>query len=530
MGADPNSQVIRVIARPPQPGMSPQDVVQGFLDASASFEGDHAVARQYLTDSESGTWKPVDSVTVYDGVVAVAAGSTTTVRVTSNLYAVITSEGSLRVATPPRSTSFNFRVERVNDEWRIAEAPPGLLLSRADVERSFRSFNVYFFNSNFESLVPDPRLIPMQDSGLATTLMRDLVSGPSDWLAPAVRTAIPDGTTLVIDAVPVDSGVARVDLDQRVLATDDETRRALSAQIAWTLGQVAGLSEVDIRASGQALPVSGVVNPQPIAVWMSYDPDTTPFPTSPFALSGGRAIQISSTTNAPVAGGAGDGNPPLASIAVSSGGSQIAGLDDAGNLWSGSIALESPMVQITNDQAMSNPQFDGSGNIWVLGADGMPRVVSSAGLSSTVTIEDRLTKASVLGMSLSPDDSRMAMILQRGPRRVLVMARVVTKAGTFTLAGLRRVETILTDGRAVAWNSCESIAALATAGAGAPEVFEVDVAHGTATSDGAPFNPVSIAAAPGLPILVGTESSRLFSLDGDQWVPGAFGTSPTYAH
>lgn len=530
VGVDPNNQVIRVIARPPQPGMSPQEVVQGFLDASASFEGDHAVARQYLTDSESSIWKPADGVTVYDGLFAVAAGSTTTVRVTCNLYAIISTEGSMSVATPPRSTSFNFRVERVNDEWRIADAPNGLLLSRADVERSFRSFNLYFFNSNFESLVPDPRMIPLQDTGLATTLILDLVSGPSDWLAPAVRTAIPDGTTLVIDAVPVDAGVARVDLDQRVLVMDDETRRALSAQIAWTLGQVAGVSDVDIRASGQALPVSGVGNPQPIGVWASYDPDAPPFPTTPFALSGGRAIQISATTNEPVAGGAGEGTPPLSSIAVSSGGSQIAGLDDAGNLWSGSIALESPMVQITNDQAMSNPQFDGSGNIWVLGADGMPGVVSSGGVSSPVTIEDRLTNASILGMSLSPDDARMALIVQRGPRRVLLLARVVARAGAFSLAGLRRVETVLSDVRAVAWNSSETVAALATAGASTPEVYEIDLARGTATSHGAPFNPVGIAASPGLPIVVGTDSSRLFSLDGDKWVPGAFGTSPTYAH
>ena len=530
VGVDPNNQVIRVIARPPQPGMSPQEVVQGFLDASASFEGDHAVARQYLTDAQSALWKPSEKVTVYDGLFAIGAGSTTSFTVTSGLYAVIANDGSTRVATPPRSIGFDFRVERVGDDWRIADAPIGLLLSRADVARSFRSFNLYFFNANFDHLVPDPRMIPVQETGLATTLVRELVAGPSDWLAPAVRTAIPDGTTLVLDAVPIEAGVARVDLDQRVLATDDETRRAMSAQIAWTLRQVSAVSAVDVRVAGQTLPVSGVSNPQPIGVWASYDPDALPFPATPFALIGGRAIQISGSTSETVAGGAGDGTPPLSSIAVSSGGSQIAGIDEAGNLWRGGIALESPMVQITYDQAMVQPQFDGSGNLWVLGGDGVPRLVSSGGVSSPVTIEDRLTSASILGMSLSPDDARMALIVQRGPRRVLLLARVVTRAGAFSLAGLRRVETVLSDVRAVAWNSSETVAALATAGASTPEVYEVDLARGIATSYGAPFNPVGIAASPGLPIVVGTESSRLFSLDGDKWVPGAFGTSPTYAH
>jgi hypothetical protein len=530
VGADPNNQVIRVIARPPQPGMSPQEVVQGFLDASASFEGDHAVARQYLTDAQSALWKPSESVTVYDGLFTIAAGSTTSLKVTSGLYAVISNDGSFRVATPPRSVGFDFRVERVGDEWRIADVPRGLLLSRADVDRSFRSFNLYFFNSNFDTLVPDPRMIPVQESGLATTLIRELVAGPSDWLAPAVRTAIPDGTTLAIDAVPIDAGTARVDLDQRVLLTNDETRRALSAQIVWTLRQVATVAAVDIRASGQSLPVSGVLNPQSSDAWMSYNPDAAPYPDTPFAVSGGRAINISDASVELVAGGAGIGDPPLSAIAVSAAGGQIAGVDAVGNLWRGAIAVGSPISQITDAPGRSFPQFDNAGNIWTLGTDGVLRVVSSLGVAAPVTLENFPAKASLLAMSLSPDDARMGLVLQRGPRRVLILARVVANGGAFTLAGPRRVETVLTDVLDIAWNSSESIAALALVGAGAPQVYEVDLAQGTAIGRGAPVGPRSIAAAPGVPILVGTDSSRIFSLVGDQWVAGAFGNNPTYAH
>jgi len=530
VGVDPNNQVIRVIARPPQPGMSPLEVVQGFLDASASFEGDHAVARQYLTDAQSALWKPSEKVTVYDGLFSIAAGSTTSLKVTSGLYAVISNDGSFRVATPPRAIGFDFRVERVGDDWRIADAPIGLLLSRADVDRSFRSFNLYFFNANFDHLVPDPRMIPVQETGLATTLVRELVAGPSDWLAPAVRTAIPDGTTLAIDAVPIDAGTARVDLDQRVLLTSDETRRAISAQIVWTLRQMATVAAVDIRSSGQPLSVAGVANPQPSDTWMSYNPDAAPYPPIPFAVSGGRAIKISDASTELVAGGSGFGTPSLSGIAVSAGGSQIAGVDEVGNLWSGAIAVDSPIIQMTDTPGMSRPQFDNAGNIWVLGADGVLNVVSSLGVVGTVAIENLSGKASVLGMSLSPDDSRMGLVLQRGPRRLLILARVVNNSGGFTLAGLRRVETVLTDVLDLAWTSSERIAALASEGAGTPQVYEVDLARGTVTSRGAPDGPRTIAAAPGVSILVGTESSRIFSLEGDQWVGGAFGNNPTYAH
>ena len=56
VGVQQEDQFIRVIAREPRPGMSETEVVQGFLDASASFDGDHAVAREYLTPEASSRW------------------------------------------------------------------------------------------------------------------------------------------------------------------------------------------------------------------------------------------------------------------------------------------------------------------------------------------------------------------------------------------------------------------------------------------------------------------------------------------
>ena len=43
VGVENTDQVIRVIARPPQPDMTPTEIVSGFLQASASFEDDHAI-------------------------------------------------------------------------------------------------------------------------------------------------------------------------------------------------------------------------------------------------------------------------------------------------------------------------------------------------------------------------------------------------------------------------------------------------------------------------------------------------------
>ena len=48
------SQFIRVIAAPPSVGASPTEIVRGFLEANASLESDHAIARRYLTPEAAG--------------------------------------------------------------------------------------------------------------------------------------------------------------------------------------------------------------------------------------------------------------------------------------------------------------------------------------------------------------------------------------------------------------------------------------------------------------------------------------------
>ena len=71
IAAQGEDQFIRVIARGPREGMTREEVVRGFLDASASFDGDHAVARQYLSAEGNRTWNPAAGVLVALPVVPV---------------------------------------------------------------------------------------------------------------------------------------------------------------------------------------------------------------------------------------------------------------------------------------------------------------------------------------------------------------------------------------------------------------------------------------------------------------------------
>ena len=151
-------QFIRVIARPPRAGMTPTEIVQGFLESSASFDNDHAVARSYLTPEASAAWDPSSGVSVYDGVPAlVEAGAA--VLFSATLNGRISDIGRYTVEDPGTELQRSFFLTQREGEWRLRLAPSGLLLSNFDVNRAYRNYSVYFFNPSFQTLVPDARLL-----------------------------------------------------------------------------------------------------------------------------------------------------------------------------------------------------------------------------------------------------------------------------------------------------------------------------------------------------------------------------------
>jgi hypothetical protein len=529
LSVDPSGQVIRVIARPPSPGMSPQQIVRGFLDASASFDGDHAVARQYLTTLAATIWDPAEGVRVYDLVPDVAAAGTDQVRVTASLSATIDFDGALQVISPSRSSSITFDLELQDGEWRINSLPNGLLLSRADVDRSFRSYDVYFFNPAFDMLVPDPRMLPVLDGALTTSLTRALLAGPSAWLAPAVTTGFPDGTSLAVDAVTVESGVARVDLDQSVLRADDATRRAISAQVVWTLKQVPGVIAIELRAGGQPFPVSGIGSPQSRDAWSSVDPDTVPIPPGGVVVIGGRPALLTADGITQVDGWPTPSSPALTAVALSSNSAQIAGLDQSGTLWVGDRSSGLPLIQVLDVPGLSRPTFDRSGALWTVAPDGGVRIVTADRTVVEVPVEGLGVGTLVQSVVPAPDGTRAAVIAQRGARRVVLLARIVTREGVPSVTGLRRIEPSLTQVIDVSWDTATRIAVLGSNGASAPVATLVDVDRPTVRSIGAPPDAVSIAAAPGQPVIVGTTSGRVWRFVAGEWQPGPFGTRPTYA-
>ena len=49
LGSVPEGSIVRVIASLPQEGMTPEEIVSGFLNASASSENDFKIARHQIS-------------------------------------------------------------------------------------------------------------------------------------------------------------------------------------------------------------------------------------------------------------------------------------------------------------------------------------------------------------------------------------------------------------------------------------------------------------------------------------------------
>lgn len=526
-------QFIRVIARPPSPGMTATQIVQGFLDASASFDGDHAVARSYLTEEASRSWNPNAGVQVYEGSPSLTETGRL-VTMTGTQAGTISAIGRFDIADPGTELRERFSVVRVDGEIRISRVPPGLVLSNADVDRAFRSYAVYFFNPAFSTLVPDARLIPVIGPALATTLVRRLVDGPNDWLRPAVRTGFPDGVTLTLDSVPIDAGVATVDLTAAVRLADDRALQALSQQLVWTLRQLPEVTSVLITSEGVPVSVPGAPTPQPRDAWPLVDPSGVQPPVYGYVATPLGVRRLLSEGSVAVPGGAGVAATPLQGITISREEERVAGFDEEGELFIADLSVTGRLQGGESYPLGTRAVFDGSSTVWLAGPEVGLLARATNGRTFGIDVEGVTGNAdrTVITVVPSRDGTRAALIVREGPRTTLYLARVertaVTGVTGIRVSGLIRVENRLAEVVDVAWAGADVLSVLAGESAGSLQVYEVALARGSVLAQGGPVAPVSLAAAPGQPTLVAAADGVIYDNTSGVWIGRANASSPAY--
>ena len=114
----------------------------------------------------------------------------------------------------PGSRSSRFRLAQQDDgEWRITEAPDGVVIDRDVFANVFHRYSLMYFDPTWQFLVPDVRWFPTTNA--ATRIAGALVERSAERVARRLGgDAFPESVTLARPSVPSESGVAQVDLER----------------------------------------------------------------------------------------------------------------------------------------------------------------------------------------------------------------------------------------------------------------------------------------------------------------------------
>ncbi|WOP17864.1 LpqB family beta-propeller domain-containing protein [Raineyella sp. LH-20] len=440
---------VEIAAQPPAVNSSPRAVVDGFLQAMAAYEPDYATARLYLAPSVRDTWQPMSGVTVYaDGHAVTEAGGTVT------LSAPVTGRVDARGAFTPvkdRLTT-DFGLQRGSDgQWRITDPPEGLLVSQFIFDNFFQHPSLYWPEPGGQYLVPDPISLA-QGRRTATTLVRALLAGPGDWIAPAVSNAVPAGTTLRNDVGVGADGVATVDLSGPIDTLDTAQRRLLAGQLTWTLAQLPTVTGVKVLHDGAAYAL-GDLTGQNSVVPVGSLPNLAPVPPGLdnhlFAIDDHKVVRVDqsdqTSTVVPIPGPFGQSGTDPEGLAVTASADTVAVVTEGGTrLTTVDLAAGTTSGTFAGFTRLLRPQYARTGELWLVsGEPGQQKIQVAQGDRIVGVDAGDLTGTRISNFRISPDGVRMALVIERDGHTVLALARVDRQGGSLRVEGLQVIPLAL---------------------------------------------------------------------------------------
>lgn len=528
-----STQFIRVIAAPPSAGAEPEEIVRGFLEANASLEQDHAIARRYLTAEASRAWAAKASTAVYDPATLRLSPRRDSVRARFTVVAELAADGSLDVLQQPDQREVSYTLEQVTEgdatvpQWRIADPANGILISTTDLRRAYRLHETFFMAQLADLLVPDGRLLPVVGASLPTTLAEAVLAGPSAWLAPGVRGTLPSGTALALGAVPVTDGVASVELTEEVLSATDQQRRDLGAALTWTLTELPDISGVQLLVNGEPFDVPGRPTVMDRSMWQSQAPDARATGASGqqrlphYILEGASIVRVSdvSRTTAPVTA---DEPETLTGLAIAPDQKRAAAIEPDGTaLWLLPLDRASTTLQLTGG-GITSASFDAEGRIWFTDDGTIRRVVGGDQTVEVPVVTEGI--GAVTSIALGRDGTLVALVAGG-----LVWVGVLQQQGSELVVGsVERVDWTITDVVDVAWRDASTLDLLAGPTLETRQVMRESIGSGEVTGLGAPTDPTEVAAAPGALTLVSGDDDGIYANVGLQWRRQDAGRSVAY--
>jgi hypothetical protein len=432
--AGPGPQATRVPGisidpRPPQPGASPTEIVQGFLDAMLATPTQTRSAQQFLTKGARTSWDPSQATLVY-GEKGVPRGGSTDVDVDLADAYRLDSRGAWQGRVPAAGRRLSFRLAHEGGEWRIASAPNALIVPVSWYEARFVQLSLYFFDPSGRVLVPEPVFVP-RGNQLATTLVRDLVAGPPPALAGVARSFLPPGVGEGL-SVPVGAdGTADIALTAGPDEPAQQTPQALTlltAQLGWTLRQDPTVTSIRLSIGGRAIQLPGGRSKFSVSDGPEYDPAGYQTSAQMFGLDDrGRLVSGQPPHLMPVPGPFGVRAAGLRTVAVDLDGERAAGVSTSGTqLRVAPVRTGSTVTTVATGTDLLRPAWDVAGRLWVVDRTaGGARVsyVDAGGARHPVQVPG-ITGRDVVRFLVSRDGSRLVAVRRDDAGDRVVVSRL----------------------------------------------------------------------------------------------------------
>jgi hypothetical protein len=400
----------------PAKGATQQQILQGFVSAFASSQNNYQVAREFLGSRLKDSWDPRESVLVRTGGPTIDALAGDRMSYTIDTLAVVDSAGTYTASPDPETQSLTFQFARQDGQWRITEAPQGIVLLESTFESIFSAQTLYFLDPGGKRLVPDQRWFP---TGTQTVrIVSALLAGPSTALRGTVYSAFPEGTKLSSPLVPVQNAVAKIDLSVEALNSKTNDRQLMREQLLASLSGVSSIAGVSISVGDSLLPIPDS-GPNDLPSEPQVDPRPLVLQKDSFGFyEGGRVSPISLSSKIVAL-------KPTA-VTLSSSGTMAAVRSATGVTL---VTNTGDPIPLDPRPGLVPPTMDEDGFVWSVPSDSPNaiRVFDSAGkgydLNPSLPPDSR-----IVSLEVSRDGARVAMYLSTnaGPR--IIVSAIVRSA------------------------------------------------------------------------------------------------------
>ena len=492
----------------PRPGAGRKEVAAGYLNAMLAYPPDPDIVRSFLTPEAAAGWNPGDDFVVYVDTDRPELSETDDrVIFRASALGSLDVRGSWRT-TPARNASVraDLHMDRINGEWRLSNPLPGTYVDSDYFATYYGAFSLYFFDASRSVLTPDPVFLLLGDTA-ATSLVADLLRGPTKELAGVVTSGVPETTRVDVSVSVSESGVAEVPLSEEVLELSAPDRRLFAAQLTWTLRALDEVRAIVVTVDGTHVDL-GAGPSMSVEEFPAFDPAGWTAKRSLYALSRQGLVTVAETETIPARPAVLAATRSARSVAVDPSGSLAASVSSDGtSVQVSSLTAETQGSSrwLSSASRLLPPSWDSNQVLWLVDA-------TSRGAQLYLATADRvrplrapgLTGQQVTSYAVSRDGVRLAAVVGRGRDARLVVSVIDRDPADETRVRLRPAREVVSPPprpsflSSIAWSSPTSVAGLARDEGGELQPFEFAIDGSTVTPSVGflPTRPVSLAAAP----------------------------------